>query len=157
MNIGIDGTWHFGGAVASFLTMLVGETEHWRLMFLVGWVGIASLFVMRRNVPESPRWLLLNNRPRSATAIVLAIEETVLKGDIVLDEIPEEDEEEANTVNGSFCGYLIDMGGVVKVAIRDHTRKCVVSFSLIFCQSFFFSQIYNEYPLILSDKFGMGQ
>jgi MFS family permease len=84
VNIGIDGTWHLGGALASLLTMLVGETEHWRLMFLLGWAGIASLLVMRRDVPESPRWLLLNHRPREATAIVLAIEATVNKGNLLI-------------------------------------------------------------------------
>jgi hypothetical protein len=51
VNIGIDGTWHLGATLASVLTMLIGETEHWRLMFLVGWVGIISLMLMRKNVP----------------------------------------------------------------------------------------------------------
>lgn len=93
VNIGIDGTWHLGGALASFLTMLVGETDHWRLMFLLGWVGIISLFLMRRNVPESPRWLMLNNRPRTATAIVNAIERAVGRGDLFLKEIEDDAEE----------------------------------------------------------------
>jgi hypothetical protein len=65
--------------------MLVGESEHWRLMFLLGWVGITSLFLMRQNVPESPRWLLLNQRPKTATAIILAIEDAVNKGSILID------------------------------------------------------------------------
>lgn len=62
VNIGIDGTWHLGGTLASLLTMAVGQTTHWRYMFLFGILGILSLFIMRRTVPESPRWLLLKNR-----------------------------------------------------------------------------------------------
>jgi MFS family permease len=88
VNIGIDGTWHLGGALASLLTMMVGEVEHWRLMFLIGWAGVASLFVMRRDVPESPRWLLLNNRQGEAKEIVLAIEDAVKKGNILIEHIP---------------------------------------------------------------------
>jgi putative MFS transporter len=57
--------------------MLVGETEHWRLMFLFGWIGIVSLVLMRRNVPESPRWLILKNRKREADSIISAIEEAI--------------------------------------------------------------------------------
>jgi MFS family permease len=62
VNIGIDGTWHLGGALASILTTIVGETSNWRYMFLFGLFGIISLLFMRRSVPESPRWLLLKNR-----------------------------------------------------------------------------------------------
>ena len=74
VNIGIDGTWHFGGIVASLLTMVVGDTESWRLMFLLGWVGIISLLMMRKNVPESPRWLLLKCKEEEANLTILAIE-----------------------------------------------------------------------------------
>lgn len=74
MNIGIDGTWHLGGTMASLLTMGVGETENWRLMFLVGLVGIFSLVLMRRSVPESPRWLLTKNRTAEARQIIERIE-----------------------------------------------------------------------------------
>lgn len=61
VNIGIDGTWHLGGTMASILTLLVHES-HWRAMFFLGWIGITALIIMRRNVPESPRWLLLKGR-----------------------------------------------------------------------------------------------
>lgn len=61
VNIGIDGTWHLGGTMASLLTLIIDESN-WRIMFLVGWAGIAALIMMRRNVPESPRWLLLKGR-----------------------------------------------------------------------------------------------
>lgn len=66
INIGIDGTWHLGGTAASLLTMAIGETPNWRYMFLFGVVGILSLVLMRKGVPESPRWLLSKNKPIEA-------------------------------------------------------------------------------------------
>ena len=76
VNIGIDGTWHLGGTMASLLTLIVDES-HWRLMFLLGWVGILALGMMRKNVPESPRWLLLKGYNRQASDIVNSIVRTV--------------------------------------------------------------------------------
>lgn len=35
-------------------------------MFLFGVVGILSLVLMRKGVPESPRWLLSKNKPIEA-------------------------------------------------------------------------------------------
>ena len=46
-------------------------------MFLLGWVGIIALGIMRKNVPESPRWLLLKGYNKQAAAIVSAIVLTV--------------------------------------------------------------------------------
>ena len=36
-------------------------------MFLLGWVGILALGMMRKNVPESPRWLLLKGKNQKAS------------------------------------------------------------------------------------------
>lgn len=64
--------------------MLVGNTEHWRIMFLFGWIGIFALIIMRRNMPESPRWLILKKRQEEAIKIIDNIESTVKKGNFLL-------------------------------------------------------------------------
>lgn len=46
---------------------------------------------------------------------------------------------------------------ILKEALTVHTRKFIVSFALIFCQAFFFNQVYYQYPDILAEKFGMNQ
>lgn len=74
VNIGIDGTWHLGGTMASLLTMAVGETSSWRSMFLVGVLGVLSLLLMRRGVPESPRWLLTKQKHVQAEQVIEQIE-----------------------------------------------------------------------------------
>ena len=62
VDIAIDGTWHLGGSIAAILNIIVGEIENWRLLFGVGLLGIFALICLRRNIPESPRWLLLQGR-----------------------------------------------------------------------------------------------
>jgi MFS family permease len=86
VNIGIDGTWHLGGTMASLLTMAVGETENWRSMFLLGIFGILSLILMRRGVPESPRWLIAKNKHDQAQRIIEQIEYAVENREVTLRE-----------------------------------------------------------------------
>ena len=57
----------------------------------------------------------------------------------------------------NFCDYLYEICQLIITALHLHTRKVIVSFSLIFCQAFFFNQIYYQYPATLSDKFGFSQ
>lgn len=66
------------------LTMIVGKTAKWRLMFLFGVFGIFSLVLMRRGVPESPRWLLLKNRVSESRTIIEQIEAAVKNNDFIL-------------------------------------------------------------------------
>lgn len=55
-------------------------------MFLVGWLGVFSLILLRRSVPESPRWLILKRRTTEAKQIIAAIEETVRRGESFMGE-----------------------------------------------------------------------
>jgi MFS family permease len=67
-----------GSAVALFLLSSVFPKDiGWRLAFALGaLLGLAILFV-RRNVPESPRWLFIHGREEEAEAIVAQVEEEV--------------------------------------------------------------------------------
>ena len=96
VDIGIDGTWHFGGAFAAILNIALGEISEWRVLFGIGYVGIFALICIRRNIPESPRWLLLKGKRREAEKIVYEIEECVFDNGVCLRDIDLEDEEGAD-------------------------------------------------------------
>lgn len=42
-------------------------------------------------------------------------------------------------------------------ALRKHTRKFFVAFTLIFTQALFFNLVYYQYPDILANQFGLDQ
>lgn len=75
-----------GGSIAAILNIIVGEIENWRLLFGVGLLGIFALICLRRNIPESPRWLLLQGRREEALEIVFQIESCVQEGSSFLKE-----------------------------------------------------------------------
>ena len=72
-------------------------------------------------------------------------------------EMPEERPELSIERGNTFCGYISEILRILKEALTIHTRKFIVSFALIFCQAFFFNQVYYQYPDILAEKFGMSQ
>ena len=47
----------------------------WRLSFVLGAVIGLAVLLVRRNVPESPRWLFIHGREEEAEKIVSEIEE----------------------------------------------------------------------------------
>ena len=51
--------------------------DGWRWMLLAGGLGAALIFALRRNLPESARWLAERSRFEEADKIVSSIEETV--------------------------------------------------------------------------------
>ncbi|WP_118182816.1 MFS transporter [Paraburkholderia phosphatilytica] len=51
--------------------------EYWRVVILIGSLGAVIVWVLRRNIPESPRWLARHGRIAEAEAIVNDIERRV--------------------------------------------------------------------------------
>ncbi|HEY2206339.1 MAG TPA: MFS transporter [Pseudonocardia sp.] len=47
----------------------------WRWLFVIGALGAVLVFLLRRGLPESPRWLAANGRHDEAERIVAALEE----------------------------------------------------------------------------------
>ncbi len=51
--------------------------DYWRVVILIGTLGAAAVWIIRRNVPESPRWLARHGRLDEAERIVADIERRV--------------------------------------------------------------------------------
>lgn len=64
----------------SFARFLVPDGDGWRFAFLCGALPALYIFYIRRNLPESPRWLAEKGRAEQAFAIVEKIEAEVSQG-----------------------------------------------------------------------------
>lgn len=68
--------------VVAFLAYVLKDTQplgldYWRVVILIGSVGAAVVWFLRRNIPESPRWLARHGRVDEAERIVADIERRV--------------------------------------------------------------------------------
>lgn len=52
----------------------------WRLLLILGGIGSLLVWVLRRRMPESPRWLMAQGRAEEAERITAEIERTVERG-----------------------------------------------------------------------------
>ena len=69
--------------VIAFLAFVMKGTrpfglEYWRVLILIGSVGAIIVWILRRHIPESPRWLARNGRGAQADRIVSEIERKVM-------------------------------------------------------------------------------
>jgi MFS transporter, putative metabolite:H+ symporter len=67
-----------GFAVVPFIArgLVPNFAAGWRILFLIGALGGATILFMRRGLPPSPRWLVSQGRSEEAGELVAAAEET---------------------------------------------------------------------------------
>jgi putative MFS transporter len=69
-----------GLPVASLVGYLVIPAFGWRTMFVVGGLGALAVWMLRRRLPESPRWLEAAGRAEEAERLLSAIEAEAARG-----------------------------------------------------------------------------
>ena len=84
IDIVINGTYWAGAAFGALITVPAAAdlpvNIGWRLCFALGVVLGLVILLVRRNVPESPRWLFIHGNARAAEKLVDGIEDHVTDG-----------------------------------------------------------------------------
>jgi len=120
----------------------------WRLAFgLAAVMGFAILLV-RRNVPESPRWLFLHGHEEEAERVTRDIERQVVE-DTGQELIPPR-----RTIRVKQRGPM-GIGEIAGVVFKLYPKRTFVGLSLFTGQAFLYNAIFFTYGLVLTEIYGV--
>lgn len=153
VDIGINGTYWAGsiiGTVASLILLnTLPEDLGWRIGFLLGPILGIVIMLVRRNLPESPRWQLTHGQHEEAEKSMAYIEDQCRNAGQKVKDVPDS---KAITVKPEKSyGYL----ELLRVLFKMYPKRTVLGASLMITQSFLYNAIFFTYTLVLVKFFGV--
>src|SRR4051812_28328120 len=146
----IGGSYWIGTILGSAASLVLLDTAlfpmniGWRLAFgLAALMGFAILLV-RRNVPESPRWLFLHGHDAEAERVTRDIERQVV------DTTGQELLPPRRTIRVKQRGPM-GIGEIAGVVFKMYPKRTFVGLSLFTGQAFLYNAIFFTYALVLTD------
>jgi MFS family permease len=152
VDLAINGSFWVGSAVGGLAALFLLDTAvvqsdlGWRLAFAAGALLGLGILIVRRHVPESPRWLFIHGREQEAERIVGEIERQV-KAESGR-ELPEPSEEIVVRQRDA-----IPYRELAKVAFKRYPRRAVLGLCLFIGQAFLYNAVTFDLGTILSTFF----
>ena len=149
VDLMINGSYWLGAAVGSLSTIVLLNPKYfpvdtgWRVGFLVGGLLGFSILLLRRYIPESPRWLMVHNKKNEAEEIVSQIEERIEE------ETGKKLSEPQKTLR-IYPRLRLSFGSIIKVLFQKYRRQSFVSFVMIASQAFLYNAMFFTYPMVLT-------
>jgi MFS family permease len=154
VDIAINGSFWVGAAIGSVASLLFldealfSANVGWRLAFAVGAVLGFGILLVRRNVPESPRWLFIHGFEEEAERIVEQIEAEVRQE--TGGNLPEP--EETIVVRQRRA---IPFREIARVSVKYYRKRAILGLALFVGQAFMYNAVTFNLGTILTNFFGV--
>jgi MFS family permease len=154
IDLVINGSFWLGTAFGAALSIvLLNESIFpadvgWRIAFGLGAVIGIGVLIVRRLVPESPRWLILHGRDEEAERIVGQIEDEVQR-ELVRDSLPDPKGEPLRLEQRGS----LSLARVTRAVFGENKRRTFVGLSLFIGQAFLYNAVFFTYGLVLGTFF----
>jgi MFS family permease len=147
----INGSYWLGSAAGSaasllLLSSLFATNIGWRLAFGIGAILGVGILIVRRNVPESPRWLFIHGQDEEAERIVDSIEREVRA------EADDELSEPEDTMRVEQR-KTISFREIAHVAFTKYPKRAVLGLALFVGQAFIYNAVTFDLGTIFTGFF----
>jgi MFS family permease len=149
-DLAINGSFWIGaalGALGSIVALdprLFPPALGWRAAFFIGGALAAVIIIVRRFLPESPRWLITHGRAQEAEGIVDEIEASVRAAGGSVE--PESTAARIRLRQGVRLGW----GAVARTLIVTYPSRTALGLVLMATQAFCYNAIFFTYALMLT-------
>lgn len=153
-DLAVNGSFWGGAALGSIGALVVLHPGvlppeiGWRAAFILGGVLAFGVLLLRRHIPESPRWLMLHGKPGEAERIVGRIETEVRQQHGALPPL------DYGPVTLRRRGHA-EMAEVLHAMLHQHRRRAVLGLVLMACQAFCYNAVFFTYALVLGRFHGV--
>lgn len=151
----INGTYWLGSAAGAAGALVLLDTSNfapnigWRLAFGVGAIFGIFVLLVRRNVPESPRWLFIHGRDKEAERVVGEIEEAVRQ------ETGEPLPEPQGRGLKIRQRETISFREIARVAFKLYPQRAILGLALFTGQAFLYNGVTFNLGTLLSGFYGV--
>lgn len=154
LDLAINGTYWIGAAAGAGATLLLLDPRllpvnlGWRLGFGLGAVLAAGIILLRRFVPESPRWLVTHGHAKAAETAMNEIEARAV-------------DSSSGSPDGSMKTLTIHarksfgVGLIARVMLGEYRGRSFMVLVLMTAQAFLYNALFFTYALVLVHFYGI--